>query len=74
MSTQQPSRCTTGLGLMLPDHWTPEQALAVVELLDDLRECIYAHYLISIQQALREDRLTANGDPDPGHDPEGVPF
>ncbi len=25
--------------------WTPEQACAVVELLDQLRELIYSHYL-----------------------------
>ena len=28
----------------IPAYWTPEQALAVVELLDDLRELIWAHY------------------------------
>jgi hypothetical protein len=28
----------------IPAYWTPEQALAVVELLDDLRERIWTHY------------------------------
>jgi hypothetical protein len=28
----------------IPAYWTPDQALAVVELLDDLRELIWAHY------------------------------
>ena len=36
--------------------WTPEQAFAVVELLDQLRELIYAHYLHQIQDQLRADR------------------
>jgi hypothetical protein len=28
----------------IPAYWTPDQALAVVELLDGLRELIWAHY------------------------------
>jgi hypothetical protein len=36
--------------------WTPEQAFAVVELLDELRELIYAHYLHQIQDQMRADR------------------
>jgi len=38
----------------IPAYWTPEEALAVVELLDDLRERIWAHYdlrLIDLIQA-----------------------
>ena len=30
--------------LEIPAYWTPEQAFAVVELLDDLRDRIWAHY------------------------------
>ncbi len=33
----QPSGITQGLTLLIDPHWSPEQALAVVELLDDLR-------------------------------------
>jgi hypothetical protein len=29
--------------LNIPAYWTPEQAFAVVELLDDLRDRIWAH-------------------------------
>jgi hypothetical protein len=36
--------------------WTPEQAFAVVEMLDELRELIYAHYLQQIQDHMRADR------------------
>ena len=38
----------------LPKDWTPEQALAVFELLDDLRDLIWNHYQIPIQDLLRE--------------------
>lgn len=40
----------------LPTCWTPEQALAVVELLDDLRERITAHYAFQLSVALRESQ------------------
>jgi hypothetical protein len=36
----QPSGLTIGLEFLIDDNWTPEQAWAVVELLDDLRERI----------------------------------
>jgi hypothetical protein len=45
---QQPSGLTIGLGFLIDDNWTPEQAWALVELLDDLREQIMSHYLIPI--------------------------
>lgn len=28
----------------IPAYWTPEQALAVFELLEDLRDLIWSHY------------------------------
>ena len=51
-----PSGRQRGLSFILPDHWTPEQALAVVELLDDLRERIWAHYQVELHEVLREQR------------------
>ena len=51
-----PSGRTRGLNFVVPDDWTPEQALAVFELLDDLREVICARYLFDMQQVLRQDR------------------
>lgn len=51
-----PSGRTRGLSFIVPDDWTPEQALAVFELLDDLREVIGARYLPDMQQVLRQDR------------------
>lgn len=38
--------------------WTPEQALAVWELLDDLRDRIWTHYGLVIQNQLREQHIT----------------
>jgi hypothetical protein len=51
-----PSGRTRGLSFIVPEDWTPEQALAVFELLDDLRELIGARYLPDMQQILHEDR------------------
>ena len=47
MSTS-PSRST----LQLPDYWTPEQALAVYDLLNDLTEAIWNHYEIPLIELL----------------------
>jgi hypothetical protein len=38
----------------IPDYWTPEQALAIHELLDELRERILSRYEAQILDALRE--------------------
>jgi hypothetical protein len=38
--------------LPLPDHWTPEQALAVYELLNELTESIWNHYEIALIELL----------------------
>ena len=42
----------------LPAHWTPEQALAVFEAVDLLRDQLWAAYGPEIQRALRDDRVT----------------
>ncbi|MFC0695998.1 hypothetical protein [Paraburkholderia humisilvae] len=44
------------ISFIVPEEWTPEQALAVFELLDDLREVICARYLSDMQEVLRQDR------------------
>ena len=38
--------------ITLPENWTPEQAWAVHELLDELLERIEAHYGIAVQDWL----------------------
>lgn len=45
--------------ITLPTHWSPEQAAAVFEMLDELREHIWAGYGLQIQQVLRDERSTA---------------
>jgi hypothetical protein len=54
----QPSGLNTGLDFLIDKNWAPEQALAVFELLDDLRERIFNHYQIPIQELLKEERGT----------------
>lgn len=54
----QPSGLNTGLDFLIDKNWTPEQALAVFKLLDDLRERIFNHYQIPIQELLKEERGT----------------
>jgi hypothetical protein len=56
MKLHLPSGLQHGLAFLIQDDWTPAQACAVVELLDDLREVIYSRYLLQIQQYLQEDR------------------
>jgi hypothetical protein len=53
-----PSGLQVGIGLIIHKDWTTEQAVAVVELLDDLREVIYRHYQPQIQEFTRQDRCT----------------
>ena len=61
---------TDGLPLTLPfdipAYWTPEPALAVVELLDELRELIWNHYGLRLIDEVREQQkphLTEPSDP-----------
>ena len=48
--------------LEIPDHWTPETALAVFELINDLRDQIWSRYAIDIQDELRRQLLTGDTD------------
>jgi hypothetical protein len=56
MKLHLPSGLQCGLAFLIQDDWTPAQACAVVELLDDLREIICSHYQLQIQQYLQDDR------------------
>jgi hypothetical protein len=46
----------------IPAYWTPEQAFAVVELLDDLRDRIWAHYSAQLLDQYREQYGHADSD------------
>ena len=68
------SKTATGLPLSIPLEipatWTPEQALAIVELLDDLRDKIWAHYDVQLLDEFREHYRPASI----LHDIEDPPF
>ena len=55
---QLPSGLHHGLPLIVQHDWTPAQALAVIELLDDLRAVILNHYQPQILEFMREQRCT----------------
>jgi len=52
------------INFKIPAYWTPEQALAVFELLDDLREQIGAHYSVQLFEISRGQHLHASTDDD----------
>ena len=52
-----PSGLSCGLEFLIDPAWSPEQALAVFELVDDLRDRIWSHYERVLQQRLRDDRV-----------------
>ncbi len=51
--------------LALPPDWSAEQALAVFDLIDELRDRVWDTYGPQIQQALREQRFTAPANSSP---------
>ena len=56
--------------LAIPAYWTPEQAQAVVELLDDLRERIAAHYQLQLIDLYREQLAIGGIETPDAADPE----
>lgn len=54
--------------LSLPAHWSPEQALAVFECLQALREQLWAIYGPAVQQAWRDQLV--DHEPPPFLDPD----
>jgi hypothetical protein len=59
----QPTASRFTIPFAIPAYWTPEQALAVVELLDDLRELIWAHYGVQLIDEAREQQLANSSGP-----------
>ncbi|QRR07588.1 hypothetical protein FPJ27_14980 [Burkholderia sp. MS455] len=55
-----PSGRRRGLPFVVPDDWTPEQALAVFKLLDDLLTTITDFYGDQLHEQLRELRASRN--------------
>jgi hypothetical protein len=52
-------RAVAAGSIALPTDWSPEQAAAVFEILDELREHVWARYGLQIQRVLRYQRSTA---------------
>ncbi|NRO99548.1 hypothetical protein GWC77_27155 [Paraburkholderia sp. NMBU_R16] len=64
-----PSGCQRGLPFVVPDDWTPEQALAAFELLDDLLAVITDFYGPQLHDMLRERRSNTTTAPAATPDP-----
>jgi hypothetical protein len=45
-----PSGSPCEIPFIIHDDWTPEQAMAVVEMLDELRDAIYNRYQFQLQK------------------------
>ena len=46
--------------VLIPAGWTPEQAMAVLELLNDLRDALWAMHGDRIQQHLQQQQGSAD--------------
>ena len=59
---------TSPVAAVVPKHWTPEQALAVAEFLQTVRQALWDAYGPQMQQAWREqlvpDQAPPEFDPD----------
>ena len=42
--------------ITIPSYWTPEQATAVFEFVESIRDEILAHYEVQIVEYLKENR------------------
>jgi len=57
----------------IPAYWTPEQAMAVVEPLDELRERIWEHYQLQLIDLYTEQYGSRRADPS-DLDDDDLPF
>ncbi|OSZ64851.1 hypothetical protein [Hydrogenophaga sp. IBVHS2] len=55
---------STSAAVVVPAHWTPEQALAVAECLQAMRQALWASYGSQMQQAWREQLMPDTGPPE----------
>jgi hypothetical protein len=58
MRRHQSSGLHQGIPLLIDPNWSPEQAMAVIELLDDLHERIWSHYEAVLLDRFQNDRVT----------------
>jgi hypothetical protein len=71
--TKSDQSTTRIISLQIPTYWTPEQAFAVFELIDELRDAIWRCYDLQLQEEYRDHfrHQDAEGDP---IDPDDPPF
>ena len=67
-SPAQPLTSPSEAASIVPLHWTPEQALAVFECLQALREALWTVYGPQVQQAWLDQLVPAG--PPPEFDPD----
>ena len=61
--------------LRLPSHWTPEQALAIYETLDDLIDLLWRQYGLDIQHAFKNQCADSDNNFTPANTDQGdLPF
>lgn len=58
---------------IIPHDWSPDQALATFELLNDLMERIWSRYAPDIQTLLQQQQCSDHHAPD-NADPDQPPF
>lgn len=67
----QASGLCRGIEFLIDPGWSPEQAFAVVELLDDLRDRIWSHYALALIEECRDQFAPVScSDPVASHDPD----
>ena len=69
MSASPPSPSPAHLrpvNVEIPATWTPEQALAVFEMLDEIKEKIWALYSCRLKDLLQEQQRSSSADEDNG--------
>ena len=57
----------------IPDYWSPEEALAVYDFIDDLLGHIWARYGLRIQELCVRDRITLHDHSQPDLFPPTIP-
>lgn len=66
MSASPPSPLSAHLRPLyveIPATWTPEQALVVFELLDEIKDKIWSRYGVRLQDLLHEQQTSSAVDP-----------
>ena len=64
MNTSPSPSMTTPAASVVPVHWTPEQALAVAECLQAMRQALWAVYGPQMQQAWRDQLMPGQAPPE----------